>query len=141
MFNYPLNKNLNISSIYMNTDLKNYIKQSNKKIFENHLQKNKAFSIAKIELEFNNDNVDDNDYESDSDNDSDYFFMDLDLTNNEKPKKNIKKTKNNNASENDINKYQSIKQNNYIINIVNFGFGFIIMTYISYRLFVNNTKY
>ena len=144
MFNYPLNKNWNISNIYMNTELKNYIKQSNKKIFDNHLQKNKGFAVAKINLEFNNDVVDENEYDTEcdiSDSDSDYFFIDLDLTNDEKPKKIVKKTKNTETSENNIKKYKSIKKNNYIISIFNYGFGFIIMTYISYKLFVTNAKY
>ena len=151
MFNYPLNKNWNISSIYMNTDLKNYIKESNKKIFENHIQKNQAFAVSKINFEFNNDVVDKNEYDTESDisdSDSDYFLIDLDSINNEKPKKIIKKTKNtklseyeNDSSENNIKKYKSNKKNVYISSIVNLGLGVILITYISYKLFFTNTKY
>jgi hypothetical protein len=135
----------------MNTDLKNYIKESNKKIFENHLQKNQGFAVAKINLEFNNDVVDENEYDTESDisdSDSDYFLIDLDSINNEKPKKIVKKTKNtklseheNDSSENNIKKYKSIKKNVYISSIVNLGVGLIVITYISYKLFFTNTKY
>ena len=146
MFKYPINKNWNISPIYMNTDLKNYIKQSNKKIFDNHLQKSQLSAISKINFEFNNDVVGENEYDTDSDisdSDSDYFLIDLDSINDENPKKIIKTTKNtksseNDTSENDIAKYNSIKKNNYF-SIINFGFGFIIISYISYKIFI--TKY
>ena len=141
MFKYPLNKNWNISPVYMNIDLKNYINQSNKKIFENNLQKNQASVVAKINFKFKNDVIHENEYDTHSDisdSDSDYFLIDLDSINNEKPKKIINKNKISKPSDDDITSYKSIKPNNYI-SIFNIGFGFIIMSYISYRIFI--TKY